>query len=138
MRIIKNTSRYNTQELEHLASFIRGIDHRRIDVVMTDTTRCLWRGWAPYKMFGNRDPRYRITLRLCAPENFPCTSGGRYKRSPPEFMVNDWREAFIIILAHELRHIQQYRCGWRGKREVDAEKFAFKMLKRYRRDSQCA
>jgi hypothetical protein len=50
-------------------------------------------------------------------------------------VLNDWREEFVLALAHELRHIDQF--WWTRPTpmnvENDAEKFAVKVLNEWRR-----
>ena len=50
--------------------------------------------------------------------------------------LNDWKEAFVWILAHEVRHVWQrrqgYRCNGSGKLELDADEFALTTLEKWR------
>jgi hypothetical protein len=50
----------------------------------------------------------------------------------------DWEENFVLVLAHELAHIRQFRrrtfsCRQRHAAEVDAERRAKQVLQQYRR-----
>jgi hypothetical protein len=60
----------------------------------------------------------------------------RYKTAP-EFFAQNWQELFVLIAAHEARHIQQFKKGWRCS-EIDAEKFAGKRLEDYRKQKLTA
>lgn len=50
-------------------------------------------------------------------------------------VLQDWREEFVLVLAHELRHIDQF--WWFRQRpgniEYDAESFAVKVLNQWRK-----
>lgn len=49
----------------------------------------------------------------------------------PLIVVNDWREALVVVAAHEARHMAQHARG-KPASEVDAERFAAKRLEAYR------
>lgn len=61
----------------------------------------------------------------------------RLSRLTPELRFANWREEFVAVLAHELRHIDQFWTGshTRGQEleaEVDAETFAAAVLNAFR------
>jgi hypothetical protein len=52
-------------------------------------------------------------------------------KTAPVYDLNSWQEALVLVTAHELRHQQQYRHGWR-RSEVDAERWALDRLSAFR------
>jgi hypothetical protein len=53
--------------------------------------------------------------------------------SSPVMSVNDWREKFVTLLAHELMHVDQFISG-RKLSEVECERAANDVLARYREE----
>ena len=51
----------------------------------------------------------------------------------PVIVCRDWREALVMLAAHEARHIHQFQHN-KPRSEVDCERFAAKALERYRRE----
>jgi hypothetical protein len=52
-------------------------------------------------------------------------------RRAPQIDMADWREALVMVAAHEARHIWQYQHG-KPRSEVDCERFAAKRLTEWR------
>ncbi len=52
-------------------------------------------------------------------------------KTAPMYDLGTWQEAVVLVTAHELRHQEQYRRGYR-KSEVDAERWALTRLLAYR------
>lgn len=56
-----------------------------------------------------------------------------HRVSVGKIRLETWEEEFVLVLGHELRHIEQF---WSGKTyaqvEVDAERFGLQMLNEYR------
>jgi hypothetical protein len=78
-------------------------------------------------------------VRIGRPLNFPI-HGHHYPRlkTAPIYDLNSWQEALILVTAHELRHQQQFRNGWR-RSEIDAERWALGRLTAFRGASEpCA
>ena len=84
------------------------------------------------------DPRvpHRVTLWL----NF---ESGKYpykachRKRAGTAVIRTWDEEFVLVLAHELRHIYQFVYGSPRHYEVDAERHAMSVLNFYRnRNSQ--
>lgn len=61
-----------------------------------------------------------------------------YRKSAGYVRFNSWKEEFILVLSHELRHVHQ---SWSKLKpfhyEVDAEKHGIKVLNEYRRYINC-
>jgi hypothetical protein len=71
-------------------------------------------------------------VRIGGPVHFPIRRH-HYPRlkTAPIYDLNSWQEALVLVTAHELRHQQQYRHGWR-RSEVDAERWALNRLSAFR------
>ena len=71
-------------------------------------------------------------VRIGGSRHFPILNH-HYPRlkTAPVYDLNSWQEALVLVTAHELRHQQQYRRGWR-RSEVDAERWALGRLSAYR------
>ena len=71
-------------------------------------------------------------VRIGAPAHFPIQEH-RYPglKTAPQYDIRSWQEALVLVTAHELRHQQQFRSGWRMG-EVDAERWALERLLEYR------
>jgi len=132
---IKNTSQYNIAELKRLAKYIKGVKTQRVDVLVTMARgNRAYQGWAHFLTWKKKDKRpwYKITVRIGVPEKFPCFAGMHFKyKRYPIFTYENWQEAFVGVLAHELRHNQQFRLNKKAS-EIDAGKFEYKSLLRYR------
>ena len=75
---------------------------------------------------------FLVTVRLGAPDCFPWLLP--HKRSAPEVQVACWREALVVVAAHEAKHIEQYRLD-APRSEVACEWFAADVLARYRSEA---
>jgi hypothetical protein len=76
-----------------------------------------------------------VEVGLNADASYPRTQ--RLSRLMPELRFANWREEFVAVLAHELRHIDQFWTGshTQGQEleaEVDAETFAAAVLNAFR------
>lgn len=79
-----------------------------------------------------------VKLQLRAPVKY---SGGlltRQSRKIPYIAVNSWEEEIFLVLAHELRHADQFvgrkfLVGEEEEAEVDAEVFAAQQLNAWRK-----
>lgn len=90
---------------------------------------------------GQADAAFRVKIRLSKGPLFPRTS-----MAVPEIgsvTLYDWREEFVLVLAHELRHVDQFfdvqnRDGdvnldpYTWAAEIDAENHAVEVLHAYR------
>jgi hypothetical protein len=144
--ILKNTSKYDTAELRELIKFAaRGIGHKHVELHIRNSSYNLYglRGRCFSRPFGYRikvtstEITNLITAKL--PKNMPNNtwSGIRISKLWPDGIPFDnWKDAALFVLAHEFRHVWQNkrtkRTGKRGKREYDAEKFAFIRLNKWR------
>ena len=134
---IRNTSRYNDVVVRELVTFgMRGVRTERLSVHVRNARNTAFRGMA-YDDMPAISPASRlktvdrlVTLGVGAPERFPCNGNGRYQRAPA-IKLGDWREALIMLAAHEARHIWQYQYD-KPRSEVDCERFAARRLDAYR------
>lgn len=55
-----------------------------------------------------------------------------YRKRAGKMKIYSWEEEYVLILAHELRHIDQFWTKMPRFYEVDAERFAMDVLKTYR------
>jgi hypothetical protein len=71
-------------------------------------------------------------VRIGRPSQFPILEH-HYPRlkTAPRYDLNSWQEALVLVTAHELRHQQQFRNGWRTS-EIDAERWALARLLAFR------
>lgn len=81
-------------------------------------------GWDETIYYGTGNKPMRVVHR----EPVTTPYGGK---GSPLIVVYNWREALVKIVAHEARHIYQFK-NKKPLSEVDAEKFAAKTLDAYR------
>lgn len=82
-----------------------------------------------------------IVLQVSRNRSYPVKDTYCDEKDKPyaeEVTIHSWDEEFVLILAHELRHIDQFFCingnGLSERQmEEDAEKFAIKVLSSYRK-----
>lgn len=102
----------------------------------------------PYRGAGYEEPTWvapkvprgyvhLIVCRIGKPGTYPCENHVYDRKdSPGTWMVEDWQEALVAILAHEAMHLRQYNKNPRGKRgrmnEVETEWAAFRLWKEWR------
>lgn len=142
--ILKNTSQYDTTVLRELAKFAaRGIGHHNVELHIRNSNsnirgRCFYRPFDIKVKVSSKKIRNLITLKL--PGEMPKKTWSGVKRIgrlwPDGIPMEDWRDAILMVLAHEFRHVWQDRRERRtnraGKGEYDAEKFAFLRLNKWR------
>ncbi|MDQ3573604.1 MAG: hypothetical protein M3404_01580 [Actinomycetota bacterium] len=82
--------------------------------------------------------RYLVTLKvpvaldsLTYPFILKYRRGGTEMKTAPAIEVHNWPEEFVHLVAHEAAHVDQFRGGL-AKSEVAAERWALKVLDRYR------
>jgi hypothetical protein len=74
-----------------------------------------------------------VLLRLSRGMEYPTSS--IYRKSVGEIVFEDWKEEFLFVLAHEMRHVDQYWSDQMPRHpEVDAERYAQYVLDCYRND----
>lgn len=129
---ITNTSQYPDKEVKQLIGFsvkrLRKIlpkhQYQNLNIRVTNTKRAYsGRAWSSY--------HYRILIRLG--NEYPVEHAGygwKYKTAP-EYSLATWQEALVAIAAHESYHIIQFHKKTK-RSEIKAEKFAVKVLERYR------
>lgn len=88
----------------------------------------------PVPMYDPTAPS-RVTIRFAAPQ-YPKTT--IYRQSVGKVTVRSWQEEFVQVLAHELRHIDQFWSTSVMPREyeVDAERFSHEVLNDWRLEQQ--
>jgi len=138
MRIIRNTTGFTRDEVVAVAKFVAPPGVAGYGIHLTNSERGS-RGWA--YMSENK-----IVVRLCLKTLYPSKPSGpcRVKRGylPMPYFA-DRREVLVFIMAHELRHLWQYRVP-RGRRvwgargqfsERDCDAYAIRMLRQWRREN---
>jgi hypothetical protein len=58
-----------------------------------------------------------------------------YRASVGKVVFSDWKEEFLFVFAHELRHIDQFWGDCPRNYEVDAERHALSVLAEYRQQA---
>jgi hypothetical protein len=81
-------------------------------------------------------PGTRYLVRLKVPSvlrnrGYPKSYRYPRRKTAPSITVEDWRERFIALVAHEACHIRQFREGLR-RSEVAAERWAASILEAWR------
>jgi hypothetical protein len=135
--VVRNTSRYPTDEVRRLVRFATAeVDMRRVCVNVKNSNVHVCAGWAydgvPEISNAPASCEYLITVRLGPPDRFPARLPT--KKSSPRIRVGCWREALVAMAAHEAKHIEQYRER-APRSEVACEKFEAAILARYRASS---
>lgn len=154
-----NATPYPTREVSRLVRFgFDGRVPRHLLVLVKPATHCLSAmsyDHVPESVEATRAPRaVRVVaiLRVGMPFRFPCS--GRYPgvRGAPDYTVRCWREALVVLAAHEalhLRHFEERRrvlrqlVGGRAGRieddsELSCERAALRALRTYRARHRCA
>jgi hypothetical protein len=127
-------SRFPTGEVIDLVEFATAdVDMHAvcINVKNTCSFACAGCAYDGVPEVSNAPPgsEYLVTIRLGPEREFPAAMAHR-KRSPP-VEVACWREALVLVAAHEAKHIEQYRRGER-RSEVACERFAAWVLEVFR------
>lgn len=85
--------------------------------------------------------RYLVTLKvpqdldaLAYPVTLQYQRGGTVVAAAPQFVVHDWRQEFVHLVAHEAFHTRQYREQL-PKSEVAAERWALQTVLRLQQRS---
>jgi hypothetical protein len=132
--VLRNTSRYPTDDVRALVEFATGeIDMNRVCVNVKNSRTRAYSGSAYFGVpeISNAPPdsEYLVTIRLGPPEMFPLVPERR--RRAPSIEISCWREALVTVAAHEANHIDQYRRDL-PRSEVACERFDAWVLGRYR------
>ena len=121
---VKVTANYPLEEVKRLAKIAsKGINHKHLRIWIKN---CFW-------AFAGRAYNYNYAVvRIGKPHRFPIQNH-KYRglKRAPTYDLNDWKEALVVVIAHELRHLQQMRLN-KPRSEVDAERWAVKRLEEYR------
>jgi len=139
-----NTSRYSDAELLPLIELARGAKEHGHVALSVKNSRYSFRGRAYPHMptmsnrywTGDGDAiggrRFLVVAAIGAPERFPIFQH-RYPgmRRAPQYDVMTWQEGFVMLVAHELTHCQQFALGL-PRSEIEAEKAAVRALEAYR------
>jgi len=78
----------------------------------------------------------RVEVGINPNATYPRTQ--RLAPGTPLLAFNSWEEEFVAVLAHELRHVDQFRSGLfhlgeEAEAEVDAERAAARVLAEYKK-----
>ncbi len=117
----------------------RGIGREGVEVHIVPN-RSRWaisgRAWPELPVRRARSQLTRYLVQIEMPRK-PSAAGypfsWRYpkRKTAPEMTASDWRERLLAVAAHEAYHVKQFRSGMR-RSEVTAERWAVKVLTRYR------
>lgn len=94
-----------------------------------EVTGGLAEGHSPFPADPSVPHRVTLWLRL-NPQKYPYKTC--HRKSVGEVSVDSWEEEFVLVLAHELRHVHQFVFGTPRNYEVDAERHAIAVLTQYR------
>lgn len=128
---LSNASRRHSSALAPLCSFV--YDHFKhankvfLEVIDQEKSKRKSGGLAD-KYNGSSGMQSRVTVWLTGPRKWPMVS--RFEGFSTK--LNSWEEEFVLVLAHELRHIDQFHTTVPADYERDAEGYAIKVLKAYR------
>lgn len=100
-------------------------------MVLKQDRECMTEGWTG--LMSNKN--IYIKLWVSAKMRYPHTTS--HVPAVPAVQLNSWQEEFILVAAHELRHAYQMGSGvfqalGPAYAEVDAERYAERVLERYR------
>lgn len=143
--LLKNTSRYPTEEVRRLLEYAAdGFDLRRVAVHVRNCGRGAYAGRAyfsvPYISSAAKPATRLVVLRIGSPQAFPSSNfikklGHPYGgKSSPLIEMDNWREGLVALAAHEFCHIHQFQNNLSGS-EVRCERAAEKRLNAYRSGS---
>ena len=121
---VKTTIDYPIEEVKRLCAVAsRGINHKGFTIWIKNSRHA----------YAGRAYLYRnyAVVRVGRPEHYPLQAHYRGLKRAPYFTLNNWQEAIVAVVAHELRHLQQYKLR-KPRSEVDAERWAVKRLDAYR------
>jgi hypothetical protein len=136
--VIHNESARPTKQLRPLINFCKPFfnHHALVSLFMytADRNGELTGGWADKYHLGvvfTDGVPSSVLLRLSKGMKYPTASV--YRKSVGQVTFDNWQEEFLFVLAHELRHIDQFWSFEPPRHyEVDAEKFALEVLAEYR------
>lgn len=130
---ITNESSVSTERVQHLLEF--GLAYcpwaQDVELVLLDTMApgTLTTGLA--QRTDEIGVRPRVTLELSSELRYPLAS--EYRKSVGIVVMLNWEEEVLMVLLHELRHIQQFQAAKMPRNyECDAERFAKAGLAQYR------
>jgi len=134
---LRNSSQYDTKEVRALVRFATSeVDMRGVHVNVKNAKSTPYRGMAYEGVPMISDARgkadYLVTIGIGSEDRFPIPSAQRSTRWP-KYEMNDWREALVLVAAHEAKHIEQFKED-KPRSEVACEHFAARMLRRYREE----
>ncbi len=91
-----------------------------------------YRGVPSISTWAGKGVDYLVTCSLGSPDKFP-VKGHSYPKlkTAPVYDLNDWVEAAVLLIAHELTHCEQFWMR-RHVSEIEAERSAVRTLGRFR------
>jgi hypothetical protein len=112
---VRNSSRYPDDEVLRLtACAAYGVDTSDVEVHIRNS-KGRFSGTAHFawssRLRLQPATRWLVIARIGSPNQFPILKH-RYPglKTAPQYDIRDWREAVVLIVAHELRHVQQFRA----------------------------
>lgn len=120
---LRITSNYPIEEVKKLVRFAsKGVNHSHLTVWVKNSS----------SSFAGRYFHYgHVVARIGQPKKFPCDMQYPGLKRAPAYEVNNWQEAMVVVVAHELRHHFQHKHHKRMS-EIDAERWAVKKLVAFR------
>jgi hypothetical protein len=133
MRVTNRSSFHPIRKLQAVLDFLRESAPTLADVTLRD------QAWGRFSGgYATKLPFPSITIWLSRSLAYPCITC--HVPEVGAISVSDFEEEVVLVLAHELRHVlhftgkpRRYTTANAGAAEVDAERFAAKMLKGWRK-----
>ncbi len=124
-----------TSLVKYAAKYTKHADDSQIRVYMSDVRTHTFGGlaWINDRL----EPNVMVSIH---PIDAVYPKTEQMNLATPRVELRSWQEEFILVMAHELRHIDQFMTGtlmgpldeWDA--EVDAERFGCAVLEAYRAD----
>lgn len=139
---LRNTSGIDNDLARKIINFVRPSGLSKFDVMLKNSSSH-YGGMAYYKGSGyhmSSDPF--VTVRIGPSKSFPYNDAKKASGYLPAGWIYNRTEAFVLVLAHELRHLWQDKVkkgrrvwGARGQySERDADAYAIGKLRQWRRE----
>ena len=137
---VKNTSDFNTKVLRELISVSKGSTSlKKVSVHFKNARSSTYRGMCYYEGCNwSRTRNPLITIGVNPKNKYPMDINKPYNRNGvmkrtrfPQYIVNNWKEMMVSIIAHEIRHLHFHRKD-KPQSEVKCERFALKRVEKLR------
>lgn len=122
---LNNNSTKPKRDLDRLTKFVAGycIYNENVVLQVSDHT-------SPNLMTYGEATLTRVVIDLNVGLCYPHSS--KLKKKTERVVFQNWEEEYVFVLAHELRHVDQFYFRVKTQAEVDAEFFAHMVLREYR------